>query len=173
MTAATSPTMTLEEFLRRDDLPEEAELVLGRVVLPTPEGPDHYFLVRLLTRALSAALANRDVDKEAPVSILGEGQPRADVVVYRKSFEERLAASTLDAKDVEIVIEVSVTTAAYDLGDKEEQYARAGIPEYVVFDVRRGTAIVHTDPTALGYARRAFLTAADEYRGVPLAPFLG
>lgn len=165
-------TMTLEEFLLRDDLPEEAELVLGNVVLPMPESPRHFLLTSLMERELAKVSGGVHVARETPLNIPNDGQPRPDVVVFDRAFEELLLVGDFDARSARIVIEISMTTAALDLGFKEEQYAKAGIPEYVVLEISKSKAIVHTDPTPLGYARRRYLTAADEYRGVPLAPFL-
>jgi Uma2 family endonuclease len=49
------------------------------------------------------------------------------------------------------VIEVSDSTLAFDLGPKARLYARAGIPEYWVFDIGERRLIVHRDPRAGGY----------------------
>ena len=74
--------------------------------------------------------------------------------------------------DIEVVLEVCFTTHDTDYVKKDLQYAKAGIPEYVIVDPDRGIAEVRTEPTPLGYLRRSFLTAGDSYRGVPLAAYL-
>lgn len=50
------------------------------------------------------------------------------------------------SNQVRIAIEVSDSTLDYDLSIKRDLYARAGIPEYWVADVRAKRVIVHRDP---------------------------
>jgi Uma2 family endonuclease len=60
-----------------------------------------------------------------------------------------------------LVIEVSVTSRAVDLGRKAAIYAAAGIPEYWVLDMVDRQLIVHREP-AEGYTNIVPMTDADE-----------
>jgi Uma2 family endonuclease len=54
-----------------------------------------------------------------------------DIVVVRP---DALPAKMLDASEVLLGVEIAETTHARDLGDKREEYGRAGIPDYWVVD---------------------------------------
>jgi Uma2 family endonuclease len=60
-----------------------------------------------------------------------------------------------------LVIEVSVTSRAVDLGRKAAIYAAAGVPEYWVLDLADFTLVVHREPAGDGYRDIAVLTDAD------------
>ena len=55
-------------------------------------------------------------------------------------------------EEIALVVEVSDTTVAYDLGGKASLYARAGIADYWVVLVSENTVVVHRDPTPSGYS---------------------
>jgi Uma2 family endonuclease len=54
--------------------------------------------------------------------------------------------------DVLLVVEVADSSIEYDLGRKARVYARHGIPELWVLDLRAGRLVVLRDPTPRGYA---------------------
>lgn len=62
-------------------------------------------------------------------------------------------------EDVRLVIEVSVTSLGYDLGDKKQTYAKAAIPEYWAFDVSRRGVWVFSKPVDGVYAQERFVPA--------------
>jgi Uma2 family endonuclease len=50
--------------------------------------------------------------------------------------------------DVRLLVEISDTTLAFDLGTKARLYARAGIREYWVVDIAGQRIVVHRSPRA-------------------------
>jgi Uma2 family endonuclease len=70
-----------------------------------------------------------------------------------------------------LVIEISGSTLAFDLGPKARLYARAAIPEYWVFDIDQRRLIVHRNPQAGNYS--AVTTCAEGESISPLALPLG
>jgi Uma2 family endonuclease len=54
-------------------------------------------------------------------------------------------------EDLQLVIEVSDSTLVYDLTVKSGLYARAGIPEYWVLDLKSRRMMVHRTPQAGHY----------------------
>ncbi len=95
-----------------------------------------------------------------------KSQPEPDIAVLAKTAPEYPRANP-PASDVRLVIEVSDSTLAFDLGPKARRYARAGIPEYWVFDIAGRRLIVHRSPQAGGYS---VITAyAEGERVAPLA----
>jgi Uma2 family endonuclease len=129
--------MTEEQYRR---LPEEharaIEVVHGHVIVCESPVPEHNRVARRLAGALEAAPSTEPcIRVETDVDVVLWRVPkftfrRPDVVVYR-SLDERGAKP--EARDALIVVEVSSpSTAKEDLLDKKSQYARAGIPLYLV-----------------------------------------
>ncbi len=64
-------------------------------------------------------------------------------------------------EDVRLLVEVSVTTEEYDLGEKAAMYAQAGITDYWAVLVNEATIVVHRQPSAESYQNVARLTGED------------
>ena len=64
-------------------------------------------------------------------------------------------------------MEISDSSLALDLGPKARLYARAGIPEYWVFDVNEKCLIVHRDPARGLY--QSIRTYGEEETVAPMA----
>jgi len=54
---------------------------------------------------------------------------------------------------VKLVVEVADSTLEDDLGEKRDEYAEAGLPEYWVADVKGGRIVRHADPRDGAYTR--------------------
>jgi Uma2 family endonuclease len=95
------------------------------------------------------------LNPEGPIDVAPEdnptSEPEPDIAVLAKMGTEYTGANP-PASDVRLVIEVSDSTLAFDLGPKARLYARAGIPEYWVFDIGERRLIVHRDPRAGTYS---------------------
>jgi Uma2 family endonuclease len=123
------------------DLSEEIsrtiEVVHGHIIKCESPSPRHNRIARRLANALEASRspAGPCLTVETDVDVILWRVPRftfrrPDVTVY-KCIDDPARKPT--AQDAVIVIEVtSPTTAAEDLVDKWAQYARAGIPLYLV-----------------------------------------
>lgn len=144
---------TIEEFYRAAaagelDDPDRLELVHGRLNR-IMQGDRHANLCsrlsRQLRRALDPPLFARD---EKPVHIAFDGEPIPDVMfTYQEQYEGRHPFP----KDLALLVEVSDTSAAYDLGEKALLYAQAGIRDYWVVLVNEAVIVRHQEPTPEGY----------------------
>lgn len=83
---------------------------------------------------------------EASVRLNDDTMPEPDITVT--SWKGNGA---VPVDSVALVIEVSDTTLATDLGRKSDLYAAAGIPEYWVVDLDEGRMLIHVEPSADGY----------------------
>ena len=63
--------------------------------------------------------------------------------------------------DAVLVVEISNTTMAYDLGEKAVLYAEANIADYWVVLVSENAVVVHRDPTPSGYSTVTRLAGED------------
>jgi hypothetical protein len=112
-------------------------------------------------------------DPEGPIDVAPQdnptSEPEPDIAVLAKTGPEYMGANP-PASDVRLVIEVSDSTLAFDLGPKARLYARAGIPEYWVFDIGERRLIVHRSPQAGVYS---MVTAYAEGGECDTAGFFG
>lgn len=129
--------MTEEQYRR---LPEEIahgiEVVHGHVIVCESPTPEHNRIARRLANAVESLPTTEPcIRVETDIHVVLWRVPRftfrrPDVVVYRCLDEP---GAKPEAHDTLIVVEVSSpSTAAEDLLDKKAQYARVGIPLYLV-----------------------------------------
>lgn len=78
--------------------------------------------------------------------------PEPDLAVTAEDRRAHLGRR-VGAADVDVVIEVSYATRAYDPGPKARVYARAGVVEYWVVDLLEERVVHHTEPSEQGYAQ--------------------
>lgn len=129
--------MTEEQYrLLPADIAREIEVVHGHVIVCESPVPEHNRVARRLAGAIEQLPSTEEcVQVETDIDVVLWRIPkftfrRPDVVVYR-CLPERGAKP--EAGDALVVVEVSSpSTAAEDLLDKKVQYARAGIPLYLV-----------------------------------------
>ncbi|MGQ4618120.1 Uma2 family endonuclease [Nocardia sp. R7R-8] len=119
-----------------EDAAREIEVVHGHVIVRERPVPEHNRVARRLAGALEELPSTEPcIRVETDIDVVLWRIPkftfrRPDVTVYR-CLPERGAKP--EAGDALIVVEVySPSTAAEDLLDKKVQYARAGIPLYLV-----------------------------------------
>jgi Uma2 family endonuclease len=60
-----------------------------------------------------------------------------------------------------LVVEVSDSSAAFDLSRKAALYAEAGVPEYWVLELGRRRLVVHRQPDGAEYRLRQFFSEPD------------
>ncbi len=155
---------TTEEFYRAAaagefEEPDQIEIIHGRLIEKMPQGDLHLKLRRRVGRRLQSVLEPRlYICEECPLHIAFDGVPIPDVLVMR---EEEYIGRLPAPQDVALVIEVSDTTAAYDLGGKSVLYAQAGIMEYWVVLANEAVIVRHREPTPEGYRDVRRLAGAD------------
>ena len=142
---------------------ERVELILGRLVDMSPIGPEHTFAVHRLYDALAGLLRGRAfVLTQFTFALSDETLPEPDVAVlplqagdYAHERPERAL----------LLIEVADSSLARDLHLKADLYARHGVPEYWVVDLKAQVIRVHR---ALGNGRYTLIT--EHGRGETIAP---
>ena len=114
----------------------------------TPPNSLHDDVVELLSRWAFLALLDRFHDVSVRVQLSIDCIEQASVplpdlaVVKAQSYSARRPVP----EDVFLLIEVSDSSWAYDMGEKMRLYAEAGVPEYWIVDIPHRSLIVHTDP---------------------------
>ncbi len=158
--------ISAEEYLRMGEggvfAPEaRLELIEGEIVEMAPIGSPHAGMVNTLVWLFSRAAGDQAVVAAQNPLIVGERSvPQPDMVLLRPRAD-RYSRSHPTTADVLLLVEVADTTLPFDLGTKIPLYARCGIAEAWVIDVRERVVRVFRDPSASGY-RTSFTVQGDE-----------
>jgi Uma2 family endonuclease len=158
---------------------EPVELLDGQLIAMPPEGPRHSSIVTALTELLIQRFAGRAMVRPgSPVELDGTSEPQPDVTVVHR-HDDWYKSGHPRPTEVFLVIEVSLSTLAYDRGRKLRAYARGGVAELWIVNVAKNQVEVHTEPHELGYASSAIVgrdgtIAPRAFPGdaIPVASFL-
>ncbi|MGZ5481946.1 MAG: Uma2 family endonuclease [Pyrinomonadaceae bacterium] len=111
------------------------ELIEGEIIEMSPIGSRHAACVRLLGKILNGQVGeNAIISTQNPIRLSDFSEPQPDVAIlkFRKDYYRE---GHPGPDDVLLVIEVADTTAHYDRNVKVPLYARAGIPEALLFNL--------------------------------------
>ena len=151
------PALTRRELTREQyDLLVEAgalegqpvELLEGRIVEMSPQGPGHGSALRRLTQALTLDLVRLHgpgvymVAPQTPLAVSSRSEPEPDVAVIDAS------ADAVDAhpRTAHLVVEIAHSSQRADLLYKPGIYAGAGVGQYWVVDLPAREVVVHSEP---------------------------
>jgi len=138
---------------------EHLELVAGRIVAMSPEGPAHAGAIDLCADLLRRIFGpDHTVRVQHPLAVDLEDEPEPDVAVVRGGPRDHLVEHPHSAV---LVVEVAESSLAYDRGDKALLYARAGFADYWIVNLVDRRLEVLRDPTPGGY-RNVVSLAVDE-----------
>jgi len=149
---------------------QHVELIEGELIVKMSKNPPHVDAAALLLGWLIQVFGVRFVNHEAPIDVAPEdnptNEPVPDMIVLKRNFTGFRSAAP-QPKDLDLVVEISDSSLAFDLTVKATLYAHAGIAEYWVLDVPGRRLMVHRDPQSGGFGS---VTAYSEQEGVaPLA----
>jgi Uma2 family endonuclease len=145
---------TVEEYHRMGEAgilheDDRVELVGGEILEMAAIGSRHLACVNGLNRLLVGVVGDEAiVSVQNPVRLDGRGEPQPDLAVLKgRDYTDALPGP----EDVLLVIEVSDTTLRYDRDFKLPLYARAGLPEVWIVDLKGEEIERHTSPSGDGY----------------------
>jgi Uma2 family endonuclease len=149
---------------------EKLELINGELIDKMPKNWRHVETLMLLGLWLREVFGGRFVATEAPLDVHpadnSTSEPEPDAIVLKHDLSKYRSVRP-QPQDLRLVAEISDTTLTFDRSVKAALYARAGIPEFWVLDVKGRRLIVHRDPAPEGYRS---VTAYSEHESVaPLA----
>lgn len=108
-------------------------------------------LIRELGRAIEEAGLRLEVLAAGSVSLSEDSVPEPDLSVIAPIDSE---AKTILREELKIAVEITDSTAGFDLGAKAVLYASHGIPEYWVINRDRREVIQMWSPTDTVFAKR-------------------
>jgi Uma2 family endonuclease len=131
------------------------ELRNGELIEMSPQRPPHAINMMEINENLTSIFIDRvKVVSQVPLRLTLDMKdinlPIPDVMLLKR---KRYRSHPVP-EDVYLIVEVSDSTLSDDLGDKLQDYASAGIPEYWVYDVRAKVFKVHLEPANGDYNRR-------------------
>jgi Uma2 family endonuclease len=151
--AKTHPSFTSAEFYKMASKGAFAgfrvELRRGMIVKMSPKWFAHGAVQADLMFGLKAAVDAVGLDwlvvSETTVNYGGGFEPMPDLIVLDPALLPQ-ENGPIPPAAVKLIVEVGDTTIEDDLGDKREDYARAGVAEYWVADVNARELVRHADP---------------------------
>ena len=163
--------LTMEEFDRMvqcgafEHLNRKVEFFRGELRQMSPAGSLHDGLVTFL---INWSHRSTDPNQTMVTSQTGlnvsnlQSRPEPDIMWIRPG---RYLDQHPSASDVKLAFEVADSSLNYDINEKAELYAEAGIAEYWVVDATASCVHVFRDPQGKAYRQRAIAN-----RGEQLSP---
>ena len=144
----TGDRLTRSEFERRYQAMthvNKAELIEGVVYMPSPvrhvdHGKPHFHFITWLG-VYVANTPGIDGSDNATVRLDPDNEPQPDVLLRLETKDGGFSKVDVDGYiegSPELIVEISASTASYDLHDKFKIYRRNGVQEYVVWRVYDG-----------------------------------
>lgn len=129
------------------------ELIEGDLIDMAPIGSLHASVVSTLSMFFARQVGELAiVSTQNPVSLPPDNEPQPDIALLKPSAD-RYRNALPAAADVLLIIEVADTTVEYDREIKLPLYARYGIPEVWLVDLRGGVLEIHLEPSSKGYCK--------------------
>jgi Uma2 family endonuclease len=130
---------------------DRVELLEGQLVEMSPIGPRHALAVDALHESLVMAVAGKAaVRGQNPVTLDDGSEPQPDIAVVRRPWRGYPGAHP-GPDDILLLIEVADSSFNVDSGAKLEMYAKAGIREFWIVDLKIDVVHVHRKPSGLTY----------------------
>jgi Uma2 family endonuclease len=131
---------------------DRIELVEGDMLDMAPIGDQHTAITSRLNEFFVLAVARSATIVSGGAIKLGDfSEPEPDLMLLKRRADF-YSGKRPEAPDVLLLIEVSDSSLAFDLGVKLNLYARYGVSEYWVVDVKGRRVVCHREPTPKGYA---------------------
>jgi Uma2 family endonuclease len=129
---------------------DRVELVDGWIVEMSPIGPSHATCVSLLASALQDLLPPGWIVRVQSPITLPNGEPEPDIAVVKGNVRDYRDHHP-GGPDIAIVVEVADATLQFDRGQKRNQYAQAGIPEYWIVNLNDRCVEIYKNPARNDY----------------------
>ncbi len=135
---------------------DRVELIDGELIDMAPIGQGHAAIVNRVNRALVLACGDRAiVSTQNPVRLDRLNEPQPDFAVFRPRADFYEGGSRPGPADILLLIEVADSSLRFDRAVKLPMYARAGIVEVWIIDLKRRVLDVYRGPAGDGYRETA------------------
>ncbi len=139
---------------------KRAELIEGEIIEMSPMKTPHAVTIRLVETVLAKIFAkNYDVRGQLPIDFGDISEPEPDVAVVKGNIRDYLESHP---KTAELIVEISAATLGYDRNTKAKLYARNGIKDYWIVDLKKRRVEVYRLPKFDKYQESSFYNENDE-----------
>jgi len=162
----TRKLFTVDEYYRMAeagilDPDARLELIEGEILEMSPVGTRHVACVNRANALFVKRFGDRAiVSVQNPLRLSNYTEPQPDIVVL-KPRDDYYEEKRIVWEDALLVIEVSDTTIRRDRDLKLPLYAKAGVSELWIEDLRRNTLFVYRDPGPATYGQSLTLHRGD------------
>ena len=132
------------------------ELLEGEIIAVSPKEPLHRFTNDSIAEYLRELLKGVAKVFEAHPITLSNSEPEPDIAIVRLPNTNYLTRHPYP-KDIYWLIEISNTTLEDDLNRKKKIYAKEGINEYWVIDLKNTNLIIFREPSGNDYQNKLTL----------------
>lgn len=133
------------------DEDERVELIAGRILQMSPKGLGHAVASDRANRCLLTRLGGRAIVRnQNPIRLDDASEPEPDLVLA-EPHEKEYADHHPTAAEVLLVLEVADSSLAYDRNAKSTLYSRAGIPQFLILNLKAREIEDYRDPEPDGY----------------------
>src|ERR1017187_479248 len=117
---------------------ERVELIEGKIVRMSPQKLPHSTSITLANMKLTDLFrATHLIRCQAPLTLGDDCEPEPDFALVTEEHFRECTRLGIHPNRPDLVLEISDSSLSYDTQEKAGLYARAGIPEYWVLDVRQ------------------------------------
>jgi Uma2 family endonuclease len=138
------------------------ELLEGEILEMPPQSSLHSTALQLCADALRTAFGPGYVIRvQMPLALTQDSEPEPDITVvvgHARDYRDAHPSSAL------LVVEVAENSLLHDRGRKQAAYARAGIPEYWIVNLKKRCVETYRDPRAGSYRVRTVALPSDMLR---------
>jgi Uma2 family endonuclease len=139
---------------------KRAELIEGEIIEISPMKTPHAVTIRLVETILAKVFGeNYDVRGQLPIDLGDINEPEPDVAVVKGNISDYLESHP---KTAELIVEISAATLSYDRNTKAKLYARNGIKDYWIVDLKKRRIEVCRIPQLDKYQEITFFNESDE-----------
>ncbi|MBF2057709.1 MAG: Uma2 family endonuclease [Cyanobacterium sp. T60_A2020_053] len=124
---------------------KNVELLEGELIEMPPESPLHTHVTVTGSNYLRERLKGAGVIREAHPITLTNSEPEPDIAIVKPHSHEYKYQHP-SSEDIFLLIEISNKTLNYDLNDKRKVYAKEGIKEYWVVDIKNQQINIFLNP---------------------------
>jgi Uma2 family endonuclease len=163
---------TVKDYHRMSELgildpTERTELIAGQIILMVAKGTPHVITLQLFSSELLSQLGTSALIRtQDPIHLDDSSEPEPDLVIVQGKILDYVDRHP-QPSDIQLIVEVADSTINYDCQVKDKTYAKAGIPDYWVIDLKNRQFHIFRDPQPNGYASHLIL--AESQTVSPLA----
>ena len=122
------------------------ELIEGEIIEMSPMSSKHGMVIHLVQKVLERVFTDGYlVVTQTPLDLGALSEPQPDVMICTGTEDDYMDSPPTHAL---LVVEVADSSLRYDRGQKASLYAKAGIEDYWIINLKDGTLEVYHTPMA-------------------------